>query len=282
MAEICEQICLIQVPIHSKLDFHGSLAGPEHAIPVFRMLMPDGSGLVRGAHSERPSAETMLKMYQTMVTTQVMDTIFYDSQRQGRFGFYMTCTGEEASIVGSAAALAHDDVVSTPSKCPKSHCLWGWCHHIYGSGVASATHLFVRKPLGFQSFQCSLETWNVLQIFCQYREHAAFLWRGFTVQQMANQCFGNAGDPSKGRQMPIHYGSAELNMVTVSSVVATQAPHAVGAAYALKVSFHPDNSICVCLRTKRPCGSGRSWLSLACGAARWKLADMQDCMLCHE
>lgn len=76
-----------------------------------------------------------------------------------------------------------------------------------------------------------------LQIFCQYREHAAFLWRGFTVQQMAHQCFGNAGDPSKGRQMPIHYGSAELNMVTVSSVVATQAPHAVGAAYALKVCF---------------------------------------------
>ena len=74
-----------------------------------------------------------------------------------------------------------------------------------------------------------------MQIFCQYREHAAFLWRGFTVQQMANQCFGNVGDPSKGRQMPIHYGSADLNLVTVSSVVATQAPHAVGAAYALKV-----------------------------------------------
>eukprot|EP00892_Ulva_mutabilis_P010470 jgi/Ulvmu1/7796/UM004_0025.1 len=171
-----------KVPISTALEFHGSLAGPACPMPVFRMLRSDGSGLVRGADHHVASNDMLLAMYKTMVTTQAMDTVFYDSQRQGRFGFYMTCTGEEASIVGSAAALESDDV-----------------------------------------------------IFCQYREHAAFLWRGFTVQEMANQCFGNAGDPSKGRQMPIHYGSADLNMVTVSSVVATQAPHAVGAAYALKL-----------------------------------------------
>lgn len=104
----------VQVPISHDLNFHGSLAGPEHTIPVFRMLRPDGSGLVHDAHSRGPKSEIMLDMYKTMVTAQVMDTIFYDSQRQGRFGFYMTCTGEEASIVGSAAALQHDDVVCLP------------------------------------------------------------------------------------------------------------------------------------------------------------------------
>ena len=35
--------------------------------------------------------------------------------------------------------------------------------------------------------------------------------------------------------MPIHYGSKELNFHTISSPLATQLPHAVGAAYALKV-----------------------------------------------
>lgn len=40
----------------------------------------------------------------------------------------------------------------------------------------------------------------------------------------------------KGRQMPIHYGSKALNFQTVSAPLATQMPHAVGAAYALKVS----------------------------------------------
>lgn len=35
--------------------------------------------------------------------------------------------------------------------------------------------------------------------------------------------------------MPIHYGSASLHVHTISSTLATQIPHAVGAAFALKV-----------------------------------------------
>ena len=49
------------------------------------------------------------------------------------------------------------------------------------------------------------------------------------------QCFGNVHGHGKGRQMPIHYGSKALNFQTVSAPLATQMPHAVGAAYALKV-----------------------------------------------
>ena len=49
------------------------------------------------------------------------------------------------------------------------------------------------------------------------------------------QCFGNMHEQGKGRQMPIHYGSRELNFHTISSPLATQLPHAVGAAYCLKV-----------------------------------------------
>ena len=49
------------------------------------------------------------------------------------------------------------------------------------------------------------------------------------------QCFGNVLGHGKGRQMPIHYGSKALNFQTVSAPLATQMPHAVGAAYALKV-----------------------------------------------
>jgi hypothetical protein len=35
--------------------------------------------------------------------------------------------------------------------------------------------------------------------------------------------------------MPIHYGSKAHNFQTVSAPLATQLPHAVGAAYAMKV-----------------------------------------------
>jgi len=56
------------------------------------------------------SQELAIKMYKDMVTLNIMDTILYDAQRQGRISFYMTSFGEEAQI-GSAAALTLDDVV---------------------------------------------------------------------------------------------------------------------------------------------------------------------------
>ncbi|XP_030528873.1 2-oxoisovalerate dehydrogenase subunit alpha 1, mitochondrial [Rhodamnia argentea] len=76
----------------------------------------------------------------------------------------------------------------------------------------------------------------------QYREHGVLLWRGFTLQEFANQCFGNKVDYGKGRQMPIHYGSNKHNYFTVSSPIATQLPQAVGAAYSLKMD---KRSACV-------------------------------------
>lgn len=54
-------------------------------------------------------------------------------------------------------------------------------------------------------------------IYGQYREAGVLVWRGFTTEQFIDQCYGNVGDESKGRHMPIHYGSRELNFVTISS-----------------------------------------------------------------
>jgi 2-oxoisovalerate dehydrogenase E1 component alpha subunit len=71
-------------------------------------------------------------------------------------------------------------------------------------------------------------------VFGQYREAGVILYRGFPLQQVAHQCFSNTLDLGKGRQMPVHYGSKELNFQTISSPLATQLPQASGAAYALK------------------------------------------------
>lgn len=46
-----------------------------------------------------------------MVTLHMMDTIFYEAQRQGRISFYLTSFGEEAINIASAAALAPEDVL---------------------------------------------------------------------------------------------------------------------------------------------------------------------------
>jgi len=61
------------------------------------------------------------------------------------------------------------------------------------------------------------------------------LWRGFSLDKVMAQCFGNEEDTSgKGRQMPVHFGSPEHHFHTISSPLATQIPHAAGVAYALK------------------------------------------------
>ncbi len=72
-------------------------------------------------------------------------------------------------------------------------------------------------------------------VFAQYRESGVLLYRGFSLQQAADQCFSNEMDLGKGRQMPVHYGSSELNYQTVSSPLTTQLPQAAGAAYAMKL-----------------------------------------------
>ncbi|XP_022132554.1 2-oxoisovalerate dehydrogenase subunit alpha 2, mitochondrial [Momordica charantia] len=69
----------------------------------------------------------------------------------------------------------------------------------------------------------------------QYREAGVLIWRGFTLKEFASQCFGNKDDHCKGRQMPVHYGSKRYNYFTVASTIASQIPHAVGAAYSMKM-----------------------------------------------
>jgi 2-oxoisovalerate dehydrogenase E1 component alpha subunit len=137
------------------------------------------------------SDNTLMRAYRQMIRLREMDTILQNAQRQGRISFYMTCHGEEAIHIGSAAALTLEDTV-----------------------------------------------------LAQYREAGVLMWRGFTLEQFTNQCFANAGDLGKGRQMPVHYGSRALNYQTISSPLGTQIPQAAGAAYRLKLAGKKGVAIC--------------------------------------
>ena len=44
--------------------------------------------------------------------------------------------------------------------------------------------------------------------------------------------------------MPVHYGSKDLNFVTISSPLSTQMPQAVGAAYAYKRANNGKVVVC--------------------------------------
>ncbi|KAI5597478.1 hypothetical protein BDE02_02G068800 [Populus trichocarpa] len=163
----------------SEMRFLPESAGKR--IPCYRVLDDNGEIIV-GSDYKQLCEEIAVKMYTNMVSLQMMDTMFYEAQRQGRISFYMTSTGEEAINIASAAALSADDI-----------------------------------------------------ILPQYREPGILLWRGFTIEEFASQCFGNKDDCGKGRQMPMHYGSKKHNFVTISSPIATQLSQAVGVAYSLKM-----------------------------------------------
>lgn len=168
-----------KVPFTTKMKFIADSS--KDRIHCYRILDSSGHQIISST-SEMISEELAVKLYSSMVTLQILDTVFNEAQRQGRISFYLTSNGEEAINIASAAALSIDDV-----------------------------------------------------ILPQYREHGVLLWRGFSLQEFANQCFGNRADYGKGRQMPIHYGSNKLNYITVSSPLATQIPQAVGVAYSLKM-----------------------------------------------
>lgn len=103
----------------------------------------------------------------------------------------------------------------------------------------------------------SLEKEDV--IFSQYREAGVFVQRGYTFTDFMSQLFANVKDSGRGRNMPVHYGSKALNIVsfsyssfmapltfiqhTISSPLATQIPQAAGAAYALKMQRLADPNI---------------------------------------
>ncbi|KAL7266592.1 hypothetical protein RUND412_010856 [Rhizina undulata] len=159
-------------------------------IPTYRLINTNGV-VVDKTREPTVSKEKALKMYRDMVATSVMDVLMYDSQRQGRISFYMVSAGEEGIAVGSAAALADDDV-----------------------------------------------------IFMQYREQGVLMYRGFTLDEFMGQLFANRNDYGKGRSMPIHYQSERLHVHPISSPLGTQIPHAVGAAYGLKLEGASRVVIC--------------------------------------
>jgi len=108
--------------------------------------------------------------------------------------------------------------------------------------------------------------------FPYYRDRALALALGVTPVEMLLQAVGSSADPaSGGRQMPCHFGSSELHIVTSSSPTTSQCLPAVGCAEATKYLrthaplpgcvFEPEEVTIVTLGDGA-CSEGEFWESL--------------------
>ena len=122
------------------------------------------------------------RLYRLMVMTRLLDDRGLALQRQGRIGFYLQSTGQEASHLGAAYALEDSD----------------W-------------------------------------LFPAYRQPGILLLRDIPLEKIICEWFGNEGDTSKGRQMPVHYSFREANFFSISSPIGTQLSQAAGAGMAAKM-----------------------------------------------
>jgi 2-oxoisovalerate dehydrogenase E1 component alpha subunit len=156
-------------------------APPPVPSPDVVSVLPECAEDGRSVAHDIPEND-LLRMHRTMTLTRALDQRGMLYQRQGRLGFYLPSTGEEALQAGSAWPLTSQD----------------W-------------------------------------LFPSYRVAGIALWRGAALDKLVANCFGNADDNAKGRQMPVHYSLGEVNWLSVSSPLGTQIVQCAGTARAMQI-----------------------------------------------
>ncbi|WP_379921610.1 thiamine pyrophosphate-dependent enzyme [Erythrobacter sp. R86502] len=104
---------------HIDIGAPGALARPDEGVHPSQMSEL-AYGLVRvlgednqahGPWNPRLDPETLRTMLGHMAMVRAFDERMFRGQRQGKTSFYMKCTGEEATSIAPAMALASDDMV---------------------------------------------------------------------------------------------------------------------------------------------------------------------------
>jgi 2-oxoisovalerate dehydrogenase E1 component alpha subunit len=83
-----------------------------------------------------------------------------------------------------------------------------------------------------------------------YRDLGLSIGIGLTAYEIMLSIFARAADHNGGRQFPNHYSSKKAGLMSFSSILAAHIPHAVGAAYALKLRGEAGRAVLV------TCGDG--------------------------
>jgi len=97
---------LVEHKFTSEMHFRSSF----DKIECFRVIDEEGNVVTPG-YADKIPVEKLMKIYDDMVTQNEIDKVFDQAQRMSQISFYMTQLGEEASGVGTAAALKDHDLI---------------------------------------------------------------------------------------------------------------------------------------------------------------------------
>jgi 2-oxoisovalerate dehydrogenase E1 component len=103
--------------------------------------------------------------------------------------------------------------------------------------------------------------------YTYYRDRALSLTLGITTEEMLQQSVGAEADPSSGgRQMPSHWGSPRLHVVTGSSPTGTQFVQAVGCADACRRLDPQSDAVTLVTTGDGATSEGEFWeaMNIAC------------------
>ena len=206
------------------------------------------------------SNDVLLKLYKQMVTLTIVDDNLYKTQRM--ISEYVLL----ARVNGTELACSNKIVFTKPKRNPAwvlNSCMDilsiccdtrapvaqfvracdqnsgsnpGWISILFCNNSSTSSQLiwqglisFYMKASGEEAthFGSAAALANTDMVYTQFRELGVLMWRGFTVDDVMDQCFSTKWEQGKGRQMPVHYGSKEHNFQTVSSCVGNQMPQGI-------------------------------------------------------
>ena len=123
----------VNSPLVSTMDFLQPATLP--LIATYRVLNSEGTLVNSDRESPAVDDVQVLQWYRNMLTVNIMDKIMSEAQRQGRLSFYMVSQGEEAIMIGSAAALGPEDIITCQYR---------------------ETGVFLQRGYGLEDFMCQL------------------------------------------------------------------------------------------------------------------------------
>lgn len=140
---------------------------------------------------------------------------------------------EDGSLVGERPTLADDELRALLRHMLRIRVLDGRMLKLQRAGrvgfVGTATGL--EAAIIGSASALGAEDW----LWSGLREGGAALMRGLPLSEYVAQMYCNANDTAKGRQMCNHFQHEGSHYPSWSSVIGTQIPHGVGAAFATKV-----------------------------------------------